>query len=96
MSGHNLQPVRSVLSPNLCSAVLRFFFASRFHVNYFLLVSVLGVSPENFGFSPCEKEFFLYRNLFTSGNEYIPKAYIYINISGFHTAPLSETLNTVN
>ena len=68
MSGHNLQPVRSVLSPNLCSAVLRFFFASRFHVNYFLLFSVLGVSPENFGFSPCEKEFFLYRNLFTSAN----------------------------
>ena len=29
------------------------------------------------------------------GNDYIPEAYIYININGFRTAPLSETLNTV-
>ena len=31
----------------------------------------------------------------SSGNDYIPEAYIYIYINGFHTAPLSETLNTV-
>ena len=66
--GHNLRPVRLLLYPNLYSAVLRIFFAPRFHINYFLLFSVMGVSPENFGFPPCEKDFFLYRNLFASAN----------------------------
>ena len=66
--GHHLRPVRFLLSANLYSAVLIIFFASRFHINYFLLFSVMGASPENFSFSPCEKEFFLYRNLFTSAN----------------------------
>ena len=63
MGGYNLLPVRFFLSPNLYSAVLRIFFAPRFHINYFLLFSVMGVSPENFGFPPCEKDFFLHRNL---------------------------------
>ena len=68
VGGYNLRPVRLFLSPNLYSAVLIIFFAPRFHINHFLLFSVMGVSPENFGFPPCERDFFLYRNLFTSAN----------------------------
>jgi hypothetical protein len=91
-----VRPVRFLLSPNLYSAVLIIFFAFRFHINYFLLFSVMGASPENFSFSPCVKEFFLYRNLFTSAAAMtIYRRHIYINVNGFHTAPLSETLNAV-
>ncbi len=39
-----------------------------FLANFSFGLTKLGVSPEFFGFSPCEKEFFLYRNLFTSAN----------------------------
>jgi hypothetical protein len=47
------------ISALLCSD----FFRLPLSYNYFLLFSVMGVSPENFGFPPCEKDFFLHRNL---------------------------------